>query len=548
MSYLNQKRTGSLHDERQQARMDDDAHVNFMGGRSFDINDPLVRLRAMAASCFFGEPQYYKSSERTKRKRSFSTVSSFRRLSDDAIRHLLMTLGGADVSVWADLTPAKALEAAIDSALEHDLEGTLRLAVDLRRQDNIRVTPQVIVVRAAYHKAAKGSGLIRKYAGLVMRRGDEPATQMAYTLEAYGRKAIPNGLKRAWADFLSSRNEYQLAKYRLDSRKVKTVDVVNLSHAHSAVIDSLVKGDLRLGDEVETWESIRSSGGSWEQAVEVMGHMALLRNLRNLIENKVDSSLYLDKFVSGALEGKQLPFRYFSAFQAVKKISDEARVLDAIEQAMRLSLGNLPVLPGRTLALADNSGSAQNTTTSSMGTVKIATIGNLMGILTAMIAKDGGMLGVFGDRLSYLPVRKTASILDQLQEAEELGGKVGQATEHGVWLALDEATHKKEVYDTIFVYSDMQAGHGGLYGTGGYSDFVWPDDKGNQNIDVPKLIQRYRSQVNPKVAVFLVQTAGYEDTIMPEYYDRTYILGGWSDGILRFATKMLDITDGQTQE
>ena len=35
------------------------AHLNWMGGPSYDVRSPLVRLRIAAASCFFGEPTYY---------------------------------------------------------------------------------------------------------------------------------------------------------------------------------------------------------------------------------------------------------------------------------------------------------------------------------------------------------------------------------------------------------------------------------------------------------------------------------------------------------
>lgn len=89
----------------------------------------------------------------------------------------------------------------------------------------------------------------------------------------------------------------------------------------------------------------------------------------------------------------------------------------------------------------------------------------------------------------------------------------------------------------MFIYSDMQAGHGGLYGVdpSQYREYRWSE--GNY-IDVAKLVKRYRREVNPLVNVFLVQIAGYQDTIIPEFYERTYCLGGWGDGILRFAAKM----------
>ena len=83
----------------------------------------------------------------------------------------------------------------------------------------------------------------------------------------------------------------------------------------------------------------------------------------------------------------------------------------------------------------------------------------------------------------------------------------------------------------------MQAGYGHLYGKREYRVYNWPGRR--RYIDVPKLIDAYRQRVNPDVNVFLVQIAGYEDTIIPEYYYRTFIIGGWSDGILRFADAMI---------
>jgi hypothetical protein len=266
-----------------------------------------------------------------------------------------------------------------------------------------------------------------------------------------------------------------------------------------------------------------------------MGHMALLRNLRNLHAHDVPPSRYVDKLVAGAATGKQLPFRYYSAYQAIKGKAPGS-VLDAVEACLVSSLGNLPRFPGRVMSLCDNSGSAQGTTTSSMGTMKVSTIANLTGVLAGMRA-DEGYLGVFGDRLERLSIRPRASIFDQLDRAEGLAKDIGMSTENGIWLFWDQAIRKREHWDTVFVFSDMQAGHGGLYGTNpnAYGDYRWA---GSNYIDVPKLIAAYRGAVNPKVQVFLVQVAGYQDTIVPEFYERTFILGGWGDGLFRFAATM----------
>jgi hypothetical protein len=173
----------------------------------------------------------------------------------------------------------------------------------------------------------------------------------------------------------------------------------------------------------------------------------------------------------------------------------------------------------------------------------VAKIGNLMGVLTGRVSDDG-VLGVFGDRLRYVPIRKKASIMDQAHGANEIGKNIGGSTENGVWLALDKAIHDKEHWDNIFIYSDMQAGHGGLYGKNpaDYKQYIW-QGRGKSYIDIPLLISEYRTKVNAKVNVFLVQIAGYEDTLLPEYYDRTYIIGGWSGSILKFAKRMIDTAD-----
>jgi len=509
-------------------------HLNFMGGVSYDISSPILRLRLAASTCFFGEPMYYHRDEKDARP---VRVASPARLADKELAYLRSTLDAVDPSTWRKMTPAELIESAIDEALEHDAEATLKEAARLRNGEHIRTTPQVILVRAANHKALKGTGLVRKYAPQIVKRADEPAVGLAYQMYRYG-KPIPNALKKAWRDALQRFDEYALAKYRQDERAAKTVDVVNLVHPKSKACDKLAKGEAKSTGR--TWEAIVSARGSnrtaWKKAMGVMGHMAMLRNVRNMLDAGIKADEIIAPLLAGAKDGKQLPFRYFSAYKAVEDKAPGA-LLDAIEKCLMTSLGELPRFKGRVMALADNSGSAQGTATSAMGTMKVSTIGNLTGVLAGMRA-DEGHLGVFGDNLETFAVRQGASIFDQLKRAEELAKNIGQGTENGIWLFFDRALRKMEHWDSIFVMSDMQAGHGGLYGTnpGQYREYGW--GSGGRYIDVAKLVSTYRKRVNPNVKVFLVQIAGYKDTLVPEFYDRTYILGGWGEGLLRFAAEM----------
>lgn len=528
-------------------------HLNHMNSISYDINNPILQLRVVTSSCFFGEPMYYhEDNTENKKIREANVVKVSNEVRDNYLDSLLVST--VKLPKYRDYSPAKLIETVIDEALEFDPEATLQEAVRLRNEENIRTTSQVIMVRAANHEKVRGTGLIMKYSDQIMKRTDEAAVQLAYQLQVYG-KPIPNALKKSWKKFLESRTEYDLAKYRMESHRFKTVDVVNLVRAFSPEVDALVKGKLKLSVE-DTWESLISAKGSskqtWEEAIPLMGHMALLRNLNNLHEKNVSPDLYLDKLVSTAAKGKQLPFRYFSAHKKLKDSGVSARVLDAVEKCLELSIGELPKFEGRVMSLCDNSGSAQGMMTSSMGSIRIADIANLTAVLTGKASHDG-YVGVFGDKLEILPVRKTASVFDQVEKINHVAQSIGQGTESGIWLFFKNAIAKKDKFDHIFVYSDMQAGHGGLYGNNSrdYADYIWKES--GKMIDVAKLIKTYREKVNPEVNVYLVQVAGYRDTLVPEFYDKTFILGGWGDGLLRFAHKMshlpaLELKTGEVKQ
>jgi hypothetical protein len=264
-----------------------------------------------------------------------------------------------------------------------------------------------------------------------------------------------------------------------------------------------------------------------------MGHMALLRNLRNLDKHNVDKDIYLKKLEDGVANGRQLPFRYFSAYINVQSYD----VKKTLERCIDKSIFNLPHLPGKSLILVDNSGSARNRTVSQLSDVTVSTCGNLMGVLTGLISDDAN-IGVFGDGLKEIPINNgflgKASALRLLSMVNDIGDSVGRATENGIWLALDEIIKSGESYDRIFIYSDMQAGHGGLYGFDDEKYPVWDGVCIHKYIDVPKLVQKYRSKVNPNCKLYSIQIGGYSDSIFPEFYPNTCILAGWSPEIFKF--------------
>lgn len=502
------------------------ARLNWWGSGAFDVKDPLVRLRMAATSCFFGEPMYYHRDVEDTRHKKRPRYTYQRPISDAELAYLRAELNALDPQEWRGMAPAQLMETAIDAALEANPEATLQFAAHLRQQEHIRTTPQVILVRAANHPKVRGTGLIRTYAPQIIARMDEPSVGLAYQMAKYG-KPIPNALKKAWRAALESASEYQLAKYRSESREIALVDVMNLVHPKSEAVNKLAKGELTLTDK--TWEAIISAKGStaeaWREALEVMGHMALLRNLRNLHEQGMYGQDIAEKLTAGAADGKQLPFRYYSAYRIVEALDPKpARLLDALEESLIISLGNLPRFKGKVVSLADNSGSMDTTHTSAAGSMTLRTIANLSSVLTAMRA-DEGYISVFADTFKTLPIRKRASVFDALKEVEQAGHQVGGGTQFlPFW---EDAIQRREHFDIVFIYSDMQAMHEKWH-KGEFTDF-------------PKVLKLYRKKVNPKVLIFSVQMGGYQDTLVPEFYDRVFVLGGWGESTLRFAAEMANV-------
>ena len=524
----------------------DETVKNFMGGDSYVIN-PLDTLKMITASSIFGEPSYYRGSRGRQPYVVDQLVKEFSVIPE----------------YYEGKTTEDIMESAIDKALDYDFNATLDWAVTLRHDYYMRLNPQVIMVRAAVHPKRKEftnahPGKFDEINQKVMSRADEPMTQMAYYMYNNGGKKndIPSILKRSWDKKLSNLGRYQVAKYK--SHEIGMINAVRLCHAHSDVIDELMQtGTVEVKDDDKTWENLRSAGKSWKEIFETvdMGHMAMLRNIRGVFTEVNDIEFckkYMQKIKDTVVGSKQFPFRYYSALNAVKSsvCNHQPIIIDALEECIDIALANYPKLKGKTMCLSDNSGSAWGAFNSEYGTVTVANIDNLSSVITAACS-DEGYVGKFGDKLITKPISKRTGILNQTEEISRNRSRdVGGNTEGGIWEFFYNAIKNKEHWDNIFIYSDQQAGHGGLYGTDGQKaqyrkmgfgcNGAW---SGEGMINVFKLIQEYRKKVNPKVNVFSVQTSSCDNVVIPEYAYRTNIMYGWSGNEAVFAKEMIDQWD-----
>ncbi len=521
--------------------------VNYMGGISYEWN-PVDTLKMITASSIFGEPAYYRNGEFEDASVTRVTDGTF------SVNPLFRAFMVPAMAEYTGMKTSEVMEQAIDRALDHDFGAVLDWAVTLRREYHMRLNPQVIMVRAAIHPGRAAyteahPGEFARINDMVMSRADEPASQLTYYLFRKGGKAgIPGILKRSWADRFARMSRYELYKYR--NTGIGMIDTIRICHAKGEDIDELMRtGTVQMAENEKTWETMRAGGASWREILSTirMGHMALLRNLRGIfreIDDREYARQILEQLKAGVPGGKQFPFRYKSAYDAVKAdpgVNHRQMILDALEECIDIACGNMPKLPGRTVCLSDNSGSAWGTITTSYGSVTVAEIDNLSSVITARNS-DEGMVGKFGDKLKMIDVSKRNGVLSQAEAiSRNRSSDVGGATENGIWIFFRDAIAKGIVYDNIFIYSDQQAGHGGLYGTAEgtrqYRDagFACKEGYWNSYVDVAKLIDTYRRKVNPKVNVFTVQTAGYDNVLIPENGYRTSVLYGWTGSELVYA-------------
>lgn len=515
------------------------AERNFMDGISYRIS-PVDTMKMVTASSVFGEPQYY----RDGKDASAAVLDGKYRLDRAFARYSLKAM-----DPFKGMKTSGVMEKVIDEALSADFGATLDWAAELRNRYMMRLNPQIILVRAAVHPGRAeftraNPGRFSEVAQKVMARGDDVSSQIEYWLsKKRTKRGIPAILKRAWAEKIGSMDAYSMSKYA--NAGIGLIDAVRICHAKGELVDELMRsGRVQMPEGEDTWERLRASGLKWEEILSTirMPHMALLRNLRGIFSEVQDEAVresVLEALKKGAARGRQFPYRYLSAWKAAE---EEGRtwvvpVKKALEECMRISCETLPKLPGRCAFLTDNSGSAWDALTSEWGTMRVANIGNLSAVIGAMCAEEG-VVFPFGDQLLEVPVSKTEGVLQQADRVNRIGASCGMSTENGVWLFFRDAIMQKQVWDSIFIYSDMQAGHGGLYG-------CHPEDYraigccvNEMYIDVNALVELYRRQVNPKVNVYCIQTAGYTNVLVPEYGYRTSVLYGWTGKELLFADAM----------
>lgn len=462
-----------------------------------------------------------------------------------------------------------------------------KLALYVRNEGNLRSVSHLIAATIA--KRASGTEWSKRFYNKIVVRPDD----MSEILSAYAVqnkmdlkkiRKIPNAIKKGFKTALERLDAYQIDKYKMNSRQVKMLDLVNLFHPkgtqrNQQAYHNLVNGESLAGLyaskvlEKEMTKAGQKTQGKSVQEKEVakkeaienvlsnvkgMPIMNLLRNLRNIIlyaPKSVDDACAQLTNETAVLNSRLLPFRFATAYEEIEKMSFsdkksdtsiafeedynnqtitatefaklKEKVLNAIEDALQISCQNIPELEGNTAILIDHSGSVRgdsggSSRVSAFSKTTSAMIGNLFGSMMAYRQKNV-YIGLFGDRLIPVKVDRSQRLLDFNKKSFDKGANCGGGTEQGIYDFFRQAVREKKKIDNIIVFSDCQIGPSGStswYGTSGTERSATFQD----------LIKQFR-KINPLCNIIVVDihnTRGNNVFYKPE---RVLNIAGWSANI-----------------
>lgn len=358
------------------ARREQDLGYSANGNLQFK-KEPLQMLYELAVSTLFGKGTYYKSGDQLVNELRKHTKTAVEMGALDFVANLAIHARGEmnirTIPIVLVVEFAKAL-ADRRVGITKDIQAKLALEVKMERTSRLRALQKQLADANVDYNYAN----MRKLVCDVIQRTDQINDLYAYALDVFGGKnKIPMAIKRGVADAFNKFGEYNFAKYNRDGA-VKFRDVLRIVHPEAKDVRQGLIFEKIMKDTLEapyTWEVELSKNGQlpkaeqkskkelWTELVMSgkMGYMALLRNLRNIIEAGLDASV-VREYVCDVIadpkrvaDSRQLPFDFVEAYNIVKEL--DSKIATAVSKAIDLSVTNMPKLGKNVWFIIDFSGS-----------------------------------------------------------------------------------------------------------------------------------------------------------------------------------------------
>jgi 60 kDa SS-A/Ro ribonucleoprotein len=321
------------------------------------------------------------------------------------------------------------------------------LAIEAREVFNLRHVPLLLL--EVLSRTGKGERLVADTVARVVQRADEPGELVALHHRLGAKRMLPAQMRKGLARAIAKFDEYELAKYDRDSA-VKLRDVLRLvrptpkDEAQSALWKRVKERTLAMPD---TWE-VALSGGADKRATferllreRKLGYLALLRNLRNMVQAGVDADLVRQAILArkGGAQ-RVLPFRYVAAARAAPQFEP------FLDDALRAAIAELQALPGKTVVLVDVSGSM----TSRMSRKADLRRMDAAAALGAIVPGDLRLF-TFSSGLVEVPPRRGMAGVDAIVQSQHHGstnlgsavGRINALAHDRLIVVTDEQSHDR---------------------------------------------------------------------------------------------------------
>jgi hypothetical protein len=338
-----------------------------------------------------------------------------------------------------------------DAARKVDPKRLAEIAVEARTRFNLRHAPLMLLVALSETGAGRQKLVADAIAGTVMR-----ADELAEFLSLYWARGnaagknkkrplsaqVKKGLAAAFLKF----DAYELAKYNRDA-PVKLRDVMFLVHPKPANAEQAAlwkKLASKTLESPDTWEVALSGGADKKETFTRLlqegrlGYLALLRNLRNMVDAGVSERLIAEAIRARRGASRVLPFRYVAAARACPRL--EAH----IDAALMSTIDEQHAFSGKTVVLVDVSGSMDAPLSRHSDLTRMDAAAAL-----ASIIRGDLRVFTFSNDVKEVPARRGMGGIDAVIGSQEHGGtELGKAVEH---------LNKRVKHDRLIVISDEQS-------------------------------------------------------------------------------------------
>lgn len=306
---------------------------------------------------------------------------------------------------------------------EVSAEFASQTSIKARKEGNLRHVPLLICAAMA---KAHGGAIVADTIYEVVCRADELAELVMVVCKinnqspANAKKVLSAQTKKGLAKAFTKFDEYRLAKYDRPG-DIRLRDVLFMCHAKPKdkkqhyTWKRLAEGNLKTPD---TWEVSLSAGKDKRETFERMisegslGYMALLRNLRNMLESGVRVDLIKGAILERKGADKVLPFRFVAAARHAPQLEP------ALDQALVANLEVMPKLSGKTAVLVDVSASmgARLSMRSDLTRMDAAAT------LGSVVPSDDMRVFTFSYQIVEVPPRKGMAGVQTVIQSQQHGG------------------------------------------------------------------------------------------------------------------------------